>query len=1054
MTQVSRIADAVSTTESHKFCICPLQPSAEDASFVQLYNKFTKVHNHVSANSTELYNCVHISSLPTSYFILQPADCLLLLPNLPTGHVSQTYRTFYSCILNKMTTHLPTKNAPLAEHLAKAYVYHIRELNPTIELLLATICELDRICLPLQKHPTIGTTLLATISDALDRLLPPNCDAIHGGVDMFDSILTSARVLLRIEIQLTSDVAPTSVQFTTKALATLKRCFSRTSKQRQCVNVLLLLLQVYNAEASAASLVAWIRDLAAQPVSCAASPQLHAFITTIRMSYTLGPFTRITKTETLHMLQFMYSASKYMVALQDTTATITLPSSIKFDPCLFCKSNVLAHTRVECALIVAKLLKVLMHRQPDYTESLVHFYRLITRSYADATSFKCRNEKLLQETCRRCMHDFPIELRRLNAGSQAWSYLEVLCTTVTDITAVIQLDKLMAIHLTVAPTDDDAIMVNFIHISYMLQQETTVKATDWPVHEASILCALKRICALHANRTDVFDIDAQLASVLYKWRGLDVPRRIAGELLLKLLYCAQWFAAMERDKRELLMLKILSTVPPEQPVQALRVANVYGGYPMPDNVYAELLSRFEVAKKQQQQRANDRSSSGSTNQLHWYAAAANMMALDYLTTERDLVTRAESSLAQNNATEQNNLQCPSKFALFRHVINLRQEAGLLQRLQLTIRLYGKFVAKIRKLEAGAQRAPYDLEVTSALHALPTLADRFQMRSYFAETARVHRMVLELSHQADSTFSLPRINSIAFVAWNRAHFVWQQKQKQSLEGESSVAELDHMVEKFASGEMTTMIEQREHVSRRRQGLMLNVLFGVALFYADTGRMDECRELLLLGQRLVIELETKNDMRPANVHRMRYYAVQLKLITRYGQMSEVPPIVFAESIFRMCHNLYFEQNYGVNKFKCLLNEIIADVTQYCMVRRDYGELLAVLKMYLKLSFRQALMLTCARILVMWCRLELQQDRIEDGMHVLGLLDDCLGVFSVAEIKPSSSLEKKVKSLVPVQPIKRSCSPVRDANAPVELLSQNDEEDFSFLVGQSQHSHFVRY
>lgn len=298
--------------------------------------------------------------------------------------------------------------------------------------------------------------------------------------------------------------------------------------------------------------------------------------------------------------------------------------------------------------------------------------------------------------------------------------------------------------------------------------------------------------------------------------------------------------------------------------------------------------------------------------------------------------------------------------------------------------------------------------------------------------------------------IDRLQAITHLAWHRADCAPTEP------GETVAQALQRLHADVAQcdEELTAMLALGDTLSRRRRGAALNCLLAVARYRADTptgnGGLTESLDLLRLSEQLLEELEQQFEMPECNVYRIRYYAVLLRLITHHGLVVPSPPILFAETMLRMCHRLYFHNGDGVTRFKCLLFEFMADVTEYCVARFDFGEVLTVLQMLLKMAVRDALACTAGRLLALWTHVELWKENAGDAEAVLGLLDDCLAVFDAGggdSVSQEAELVGGIQKLSVAAPVAVSgggaLSPVRNAGRPQRISPIREVRSKSFGI-----------
>lgn len=899
-------------------------------------------------------------------------------------------------------------------------------MQPTLDKLCATVGDLDRssthfaalavhgICLPLAEciRARLEALLLLQTADG-------QVDAQH--VAIYRGLL----VLLRLEMASAPTDTPTAATNTLQAIAALKRCAAKLSEFRKSLNTLLLLLLVCQHEGSAAALVAWARrwklpaDLAA--VDAANDLQLNTLMTAVQMLGAVRINARLDAGESTNLLRFLLAAQTALLAVLANGISFTRLS------CYHCKSNAVRHECIAIGEVAEKIIRlkltVAASDENDLPATINEFSTVLFQAIGAARSLQCPNGAYLLDRAQRTVLRFPADLKQHKCPpALTWDYLRRLCSaadqlalpTVTDLLSI---SRLCTELLAVAPTAEDSIVVNYIHLSHLLSQP------DYPSEAVEQRCAsaLHRICVLQNGLADIFDIDTYLAGIGYTWHGLLVPRVAnpgdttataaaipAADLLLQLFQYAIRRSTLSAALRQQLMELILRTVPTDRPLQALRVSNGFLGYALTSTaVYDGLAAAYTRAKRHQVEYARH-----SVLKRRWYAAVANMEAIEYL-------RLAEAQLACIAAmpSEAMDLRQPAQCKLFRRPVNLQHELQLLRRVQLALRWYGKFVTKLA--DTDADRAQFGAETWNALEALNQLGEHCDLRGYRTEAWQAYQLLLQLSRKADGGAetagrTLGHVQAITHLAWNRADCVPDAEAGETLA--QALQRLHADVTQCASEELPAMMALGAALSRRRQGAALHCLLAVARYQAEAavagggsagggaGGLPETRELMQLSERLLVGMEHQFQLPENNVFRIRYYAVLLRLITHHGLASPFPPIVFAETMLRMCHRLHFHNGDGVTKFKCLLFEFMVDVTGYCVARYDFGEVLGVLLMLLKMAAREALAGTAGRLLALWTQVELCKENASEAEAVLGLLDDCLALFDAVQrdAAPSGALE----------------------------------------------------
>lgn len=678
-------------------------------------------------------------------------EIVLIIPEIPITLLSDNYAPHYTSLLSSCLSAVARCTIAVqpawTQHLCAAFA-HLFTMQPTLQKLCATVGDLDR-CrgqfAALAVHG-ICTKMADSILTRLEALLAER-PAIDGHLDaQHVAIYRCLLVLLRLEMA-AEPADPTSITKATQtllAVAALKRGAGKLSEFRKSLNILLLLLLVCQHEGSAAVLVAWTRrwKLPAEiPADFADDLQLNTLLTAVQMLGTVRLSARLDAAESTNLLRFLLAAQTALLAC--------LPHAISFPriSCYHCKSNAIRHECIATGDLAARIIRTKLASVPPSNEDdrpalIAEFGVIFRRSVGAARSLQCPNSAYVLDRAMRIVLALPGDLKHHQLPpAVTWDWLCRLCSAadqlgISTITDILSVHRLSTELLAVAPTTEDALIVNYIHLSHLLGQP------DYPslAVEQRTAVVLQRICALQNTLVDVFDIDAHLAGLGYVWHGLPVPWPPAADaagadLLLQLFQFAVRRPVLLPALRQQLMELIVRTVPADRPLQALRVANGFLGYALTSTtLHAGLAAAYSRAKRHQVEYARH-----SLLKRRWYAAVANMETIEYL----QLTEAQHTRLAAEPPTD---LRHPADCTLFRREVNLRQEQQLLRRVQLALRWYGKFVAKLTDTEAD--RVLFAAETWNALEALNQLGEHCALRNYRPEAWHAYQLLLQLARKAE------------------------------------------------------------------------------------------------------------------------------------------------------------------------------------------------------------------------------------------------------------------------------------------------------------------
>lgn len=908
-----------------------------------------------------------------------------LIPDIPTEHLPPEYALhFDAMIVNCFSAigRLKATDQPphISQHLCAAYA-HLLSLKSDPAYVFTTVGNLDRVFAIYTPNEADRLALCDTIAARIDQILPQT--AADGGTieSLHMPLYRCIIVLLRLEKFAGGATAATKSVHTVRVIAALKRCAASGSAFRNSLNTLLLTVLVCQNEIGVKTLLEWVHK---QRLPSTGGDDLCT--NTLLTVCQLLDVVKVTK------LSEAGATARLVLVMDGAREHIdkALKRSVNFgrSACNLCRSNAMQHQIISLGKMAVDLVKECFAQNGDGFDASTSaaLARLCCQSAVVVRTLKCPNVKYLRHNADFYVISMVDEFVRHKQQLVGRQLLQNMFATAESMglnaadPPLYTIERMCYDLTKTAVGEEDTIVAQYAHISHLL------KHADYPGHaiEKQISAALKIIWDLECKRTEVFDIDGYLNSVQYSLNGLPVPRLPVAELPLHLLHFG-FVRANAAPLRDSLAEHILSIVPDEQPLQALRVSSGFIGNQLEPAVYDRLRKAYARAKQQQLNFA-----ASAELKRRWYVTVANMEAIEFVHVANAQQERATNAIPDKSV----DFKDPTKMLVFRNCVNLGQETMLLRRVQSALRWYGKFVGKLAATEAD--RVLYSFEICCMMLALNHIGDLCAMRSHRVEAWRAFRVQLALSHIGGTVAGgqVARLLSITYMAWNSADCTMADREDDSTGdgagAEQAMAALSAEVQSCADEALCPMIEQITTLSRRRQGTAVCCLLSIALFHAERRSAAEAQEMLGLGERLICGMEERFEMPVNNHFRIRYYAVLLKMITRLSLRCAMPPIVLAESVLRMCHTLAWHNSDNVQAFHNLLLDVLWDVTLYCVARYDFGEVYWVLQMLLKLCVRRALALTSGRLLALWALVELYKENADGADLVLGLLDGCLGIY----------------------------------------------------------------
>lgn len=313
--------------------------------------------------------------------------------------------------------------------------------------------------------------------------------------------------------------------------------------------------------------------------------------------------------------------------------------------------------------------------------------------------------------------------------------------------------------------------------------------------------------------------------------------------------------------------------------------------------------------------------------------AVNLLAGAFdLATYTNRVTETTKKYIGLSLTEE--LNCTSRSTVFdeQTLTFERIQAQLLLNAKQHLQSFAEFYLGLSE----SNRSVYDDESKYLLRAFKDIARNFMYRDYEPETMDSFLVLYRLAKVANDEFGM--IFACSHFAEHSATFRVRHGN----------LELDSMLDQCYIS-LVQNIEKIANISIRKQKELFFCMLNIALYHFEDNRIDDGKKIM---QFVRIQMNERHIQ--CGVVEMKYYAVLLEMVTKYGQPSRFSALEFGDYIIQNIRkniaNVPAEDSINV---PLILFTIVPAIVTFCLNRYEnpaVGEsmLLTVLKFALRSGY----------------------------------------------------------------------------------------------------------
>lgn len=640
-----------------------------------------------------------------------------------------------------------------------------------------------------------------------------------------------------------------------------------------------------------------------------------------------------TAEEKVQLLTVINNISKILLSSQHLHSSVIIA-------CLHCKKNLLFHSQIQIANVAYRIFFDMISKNEQFPHNLLN---IVCGEMISVRSLECPIQNFFSTTLKTHLSSF-LSLKQSKFASVLVSLLHMICEKSNEIGSVSEHIK------------DDDFYESLWYSTHFASEKCIVKMRaqylrvinimarpDFPGPKTDILLkpVLHHLCHNQNELEKMFDIADELEAMNWTYKkAIPISRIDNVQLLLQVLQYASLNANTLKDNMQIMLInriiELSTTI--DQRLNCLRALNTYLTIPMPQEVYEKLRALFTNMKQEQH-------SIPLKEKYRWYSIIATMEYTDYM--------RCYIETVEQNKSEPVDFKKTENLRLFGQ-INLEKEASVVRKLQSSLVWYSKF---INKLGVEACKHEYLWEVEGALQHLRKIGEHLMLRMYREDAMNAYRWLFGLSRKIGDEFQ--QLQAIGYLSANSREYVSTDSQ----------LSLDQIVE-IGCEIFIRLLKIYDKLSPRKQRILCHFTMNVSLFYVESGKVSDAKELLRFTETMLNSMEAKMPDEDVLV-RIRYNSILFSLCTKFGLHCPFPPIRLAELVIKSSVKLRTINADEMTLWPILLFESLHDITRYSLARFDFEEGELCMAILFKMALRAECAYKSALLLSLWALLDLYKE-----------------------------------------------------------------------------------